>query len=156
MRITPRIEHRRSPKSVRLDPVAEEGVRLGALLAVVTRAVALQDQADAVIRDCAHPGEVPAEVARCGRVVAGEYGRLTGWAADLAWSDPMSRRVGALLSYHLFMLDTALKLAFPRCRTERLERHRLALTGLGPPARELRDWEDALRRRLAELDRRAR
>ncbi|QFZ19448.1 hypothetical protein [Saccharothrix syringae] len=152
MRIRPRIEHRRSPKSVRLDPVAAEAVRLGTLLEVVTRAVALQDQADKVIRDCAEPGEVPTEVARCGRSVASEYGRLSGWAADLAWTDPAPQRIGALLSYHLMMLDTALKLAFPRCRTERLERHRLALTGLGPPADELRDWERVLERRLANLD----
>ncbi|MFD7659662.1 hypothetical protein ACFV4N_37290 [Actinosynnema sp. NPDC059797] len=155
MRLRPRIEHRRSPGSVRLDPVAEQRVRLGTLLEVVSRAVALQDRADEVIRDCAWPGEVPGEVARCGQVVAGEYARLFGWAADLAWPDPAPRRVGELLNYHLAMLDTALKLAFPRCRTERLERHRLALTGLGRPARELREWEDVLRRRIAELDRRA-
>ncbi|GGP82050.1 hypothetical protein GCM10010185_65150 [Saccharothrix coeruleofusca] len=119
------------------------------------QAVALQDEADAVILGCARPGEVPCEVARVGRAVAGQYGRLCGWVADLvvtAGSGPLPRRTGELLRYHLAMIDTALKLAFPKCRSERLERHRLALTGLGAPARELRDVEFALRERIVELE----
>lgn len=157
MRLRPRIgpRSRNAPLGVRLDPVASELVRLGALLEVVVQAVALQDEADAVIAGCAQPGETPCEVARIGRVVAGQYGRLCGWAADLApraGSGALSRRAGELLSYYLGMVDSALKLAFPKYRSERLERHRLALTGLGAPARELRDVESALRGRIAELE----
>ncbi|MGM1065302.1 hypothetical protein [Saccharothrix sp. Mg75] len=73
---------------------------------VVAAAVALQDRADAVILGCARPGETSCEVARHGRVVAGHYSRLSGWAADLAG------------------------------------------TGLGPPARELRELEARLRARV--------
>ncbi|WP_306750374.1 hypothetical protein [Saccharothrix yanglingensis] len=148
MRFCSRNGHRRSPASVRLDPATAEQVRLSALLEVVAAAVALQDGADEVILGCAQPGETPCEVARHGRVVAGQYSRLSGWAADLVGSGDRSVE---LLRYHLTMLDTALKLAFPRYRSDRLERHRLSLTGLGPPARELRELEEGLRARIARL-----
>lgn len=137
-----------------LDPATAELARLGALLEVVVQAVALQERADAVISDCAQPGEPSWEVARSGRAVAAQYGRLCGWAADLAWQTdrpPPPQRIVEVLRYHLGMLDCALKLAFPRYRTDRLESRRLALTGLGAPARELRDLETALRRRIATL-----
>lgn len=134
-----------------LDPATAELVRLGALLEVVAQAVALQDRAEAVIVGCAQPGETPWEVARTGRAVAAQYGRLSGWAADLVWptdGPPPPQRVVDLLRYHVGMLDCALKLAFPRYRTDRLESRRLAMTGLGPPARELRDLERTLHTRL--------
>ncbi|NUT49175.1 MAG: hypothetical protein HOV94_17970 [Saccharothrix sp.] len=152
MRIRPRRAHRRAePSSVVLDPATVELVRLSALLQVVVEAVALQDRAEAVIVECAQPGDTSWEVARSGRAVAAQYGRLSGWAADLAWQTdrpPPPQRVVELLRYHLGMVDCALKLAFPRYRSDRLERRRLAMTGLGPPARELRDLESTLRTRL--------
>lgn len=137
-----------------LDPATAELVRLGALLEVVVQAVALQARAEAVIVSCAQPGDTSWEIARTGRAVAGQYGRLTGWAADLVWQTdrpPPPQRVVELLRYHLGMLDCALKLAFPRYRSERLERRRLAMTGLGAPARELRDLETTLRTRITTL-----
>lgn len=137
-----------------LDPATAEALRLSALLEVVVRAVALQDRADDVICGCSLPGETPCVVARRGREVAGEYGRLSGWADDLADRyppDSLPARITALLRYHLGMVDSALKLAFPRYRTESLERHRLALTGLGEPAWALRSAELALRARIDEL-----
>lgn len=137
-----------------LDPATAEVVRLGALLEVVAQAVALQDRAEAVIVGCAQPGETSWEVARTGRAVAAQYGRLCGWAADLVWPTdrpPPPQRAVDLLRYHVGMLDCALKLAFPRYRTDRLESRRLAMTGLGTPARELRDLESALRTRLTTL-----
>lgn len=137
-----------------LDPTTAELVRLGSLLEIVVQAVALQARAEAVIVGCAQPGDTPSDVARRGRAVAGQYGRLSGWAADLAWQTdrpPPPQRIVELLRYHLGMLDCALKLAFPRYRSDRLERHRLAMTGLGTPARELRDLESALRARIADL-----
>jgi hypothetical protein len=135
-----------APAGVQLDPATAELVRLAALLEVVLRAVDLQDEADAVIHGCALPGETPCEVARRGRQVAGEYGRLCGWAEDLSLvysPGSVPRRIGGLLRYHLEMLDVALKLAFPRYRSAKLERRRLALTGLGEPARALRDRDGA-------------
>ncbi|QQQ73491.1 hypothetical protein IOD16_19550 [Saccharothrix sp. 6-C] len=137
-----------------LDPATAELVRLDALLEVVVQAVALQDRAEAVIADCAQPGEPSWEVARSGRVVAAQYSRLSGWAADLVWQTdrpPPPQRIVELLRYHLVMLDCALRLAFPRFRTDRLESRRLAMTGLGSPARELRDLESALRHRITTL-----
>jgi hypothetical protein len=145
---------RAAPTSVQLDPATAELVRLCSLLEVVVQAVGMQDRADAVIVACAQPGETPWDIARRGRVVAGEYGRLSGWAADLAWRadrPPPPQRVVELLRYHLGMIDSALKLAFPKYRTDKLERRRLAMTGLGDPARELREVETALRARIAEL-----
>ncbi|PRY37806.1 hypothetical protein CLV43_10926 [Umezawaea tangerina] len=139
----------------RLDPATAELLRLTTLLEIVVRAVALQDQANGVIIACALPGDTSYEVARRGRKVAGEYGRLSGWADDLCEqysSDSVPARIGGLLRYHLGMLDTAVKLAFPRYRTERLERCRLAMTGLGEPARALRVQELELRLLIAGLD----
>ncbi len=137
-----------------LDPATAELVRLGALLEVVLQAVALQERAEAVIVACAQPGETSWEVARRGRAVAAQYSRLSGWAADLVWQadrPPPPQRIVELLRYHLGMLDCALRLAFPRYRTDRLERRRLAMTGLGSPARELRDLEAALHTRITTL-----
>jgi hypothetical protein len=155
VRILPRRAHRRAePPSVLLDPATAELVRLGALLEVVVQAVALQERAEAVIADCAQPGETSWEVARSGRAVAAQYGRLSGWAADLVWQTdrpPPPQRIVELLRYHLGVLDCALKLAFPRYRSDRLESRRLSMTGLGAPARELRDLEAALRTRITTL-----
>ncbi|WP_141975165.1 hypothetical protein [Saccharothrix saharensis] len=155
MRILRRRAHSRAePTSVLLDPATAELVRLTALLEVVVQAVALQDRAEAVISHCAQPGETPWDVARAGRAVASQYSRLSGWAADLAWQTdrpPPPQRIVELLRYHLGVLDCALKLAFPRYRTDRLESRRLSMTGLGPPARELRDLESALRHRITTL-----
>lgn len=138
-----------------LDAAAAEALRLSALLEVVVRAVALQGRADDVIGRCSLPGETPWTVARRGSAVAGEYGRLPGWADDLAdhcAPESLPGRITALLRYHLEMVDAALKLAFPRYRTERLERVRMSLTGLGEPAWALRDAETALRARIDELN----
>lgn len=147
-----RIRLRRHTAPTRLDPATVELVRLGSLLQVVLRAVELQAEADTVIAECARPGETSYEAARRGRRVAGEYGRLSGWAADLGDTDPLSRRIGELLRCHLYLLDLALKLAFPKYRTENLERRRLEMTGLGGPAQALRDTEVVLRMRIAELE----
>ncbi len=129
-------------------------MRLGALLEVVVQAVALQERAEAIIVGCAQPGDTSWEIARSGRVVAGQYSTLCGWAADLVWPTdrpPPPQRIVELLRYHLGMLDTALKLAFPQYRSDRLERRRLSMTGLGAPANELRELETTLRTRITAL-----
>lgn len=146
---------RAGPSTVQLDPAAARRLRLGTLLHLVDRAVALQSEADEVILACAQPGETPGSVARRGRRVAAEYARLQGWALDLCEPDEpgsLPRRIAELLSYHTELLDVSLKLAFPRYRSERLERRRRALCGLGEPARILRDTQVALRMWLDELD----
>ncbi|WP_236792552.1 hypothetical protein [Amycolatopsis sp. GM8] len=146
---------RDGPGSVQLDPAAARLLRLGTLLQLVDRAVALQEEADAVIIACGRPGETPGSVARRGRQVAAEYARIQGWVLDLCegdepWSLP--RRIGELLSYHTEMLDMSLKLAFPRYRSAKLERRRRALTGLGEPARTLRETRSALRIWIDDLE----
>jgi hypothetical protein len=146
---------RDGPSSVQLDPAAARLLRLGTLLELVHRAVALQDEADEVIVACAQPGETPGSVARRGRRVGAEYARIQGWALDLCEGDEpgsLPRRIGELLSYHTEMLDLSLKLAFPRYRSAKLEHRRRALTGLGEPARTLCDTEAALRMWIDELD----
>lgn len=61
------------------------------------------------------------------------------------------RRITELLHYHAELIDVALKLAFPRYHSPKLERRRLALTGLGTPAVVLREAEFALRLWIEEL-----
>jgi hypothetical protein len=142
------------PASVRLDPHAAESLRLRSLLAIVTRAVELQTEADEVLVACSQPGETPSVVARRGQQVAADYGRLHGWAMDLCGNDSadsLPRRITQLLHYHAELIDVALKLAFPRYYSAKLERRRLALTGLGPPAIVLREAEVTLRLWIDEL-----
>ncbi|GHF33344.1 hypothetical protein FHX82_005270 [Amycolatopsis bartoniae] len=130
------------------ETAAARRLRLVTLLELVRRAVELQDDADEVIAACGLPGEPPVSVARRGRQVGAEYARLQGWVLDLCEDDEpgtLARRIGELLSYHTEMLDLSLKLAFPRYRSPRLERRRQELTGLGEPARTLRETEAALR-----------
>jgi hypothetical protein len=142
------------PASVRPGPGAAESLRLRSLLAIVTRAVELRSEAEDVLAACSRSGETPAVVARRGQRVAADYGRLHGWAVDLCGNDAaesLPRRIVQLLHYHAELIDVALKLAFPRYHSEKLERRRLALTGLGPPALVLRDAEAALRWWIEEL-----
>ncbi|HEX3788596.1 MAG TPA: hypothetical protein VHW44_12100 [Pseudonocardiaceae bacterium] len=145
---------RSRPAGVRPESDAAQLVRLGSLLEVVARAVALQANANGVILACALPGETPSLVGRQGHVVAAEYSRLAGWAADLAGADgpdTLPGRISQLLRYHTEMLDMCLNLAFPNYRSPKLERRRLALSGLGEPAAVLRDSEIALRLWISEL-----
>ncbi|GAA5168049.1 MULTISPECIES: hypothetical protein [Amycolatopsis] len=140
--------HRGGQGDVALDPAAARSLRPVTLLELVRRAIALQAEAHEVIVACGRPGETPWAVARRGRRVAGEYARLQGWAQDLCEDEApgsLPRRVAELLTYHTEMLDLSLKLAFPRYRSERLEARRRALTGLGEPARVLRETEVELR-----------
>lgn len=142
------------PAGVRLDPDVAGSLRLRSLLAIVTRAVALQTEAEAVLLACSAPGETSSVVARRGSRVAADYGRLYGWAIDLCGDAPaesLPRRIIELLHYHAELIDVALKLAFPRCHSAELERRRLALTGLGSPSVVLRDAEVALRLWIDEL-----
>ncbi|TNC23555.1 hypothetical protein [Amycolatopsis alkalitolerans] len=148
-------DRRDGPGTVQLDPAAARLMRLVTLLELVDRAVVLQREADEVIVACGLPGETPGSVARRGRQVAAEYARIQGWVQDLCEGDEpgsLPRRIAELLCYHTEMLDLSLKLAFPRYRSSKLERRRRTLTGLGEPARILRESQAALRWWIEELD----
>jgi hypothetical protein len=137
------------------DSAAARLVALESLLEVATHAVALQPAAEQIIDACAQPGNVPTQVARQGGRIASDYCRLHGWALDLigdADSASLEFRVAQLLHYHAQMIDTCLKLAFPKFRSPRLEQRRLALRGLGEPARTLRDARTALALWISDLE----
>ncbi|MDX8031418.1 hypothetical protein SK803_14420 [Lentzea sp. BCCO 10_0856] len=138
------------------DPAAARLVALQSLLEVATPAVTLQPAAERIIDACAQPGDVPAQVARRGGRIASGYCQLHGWALDLigdADRASLEFRVTQLLHYHAEMIDTCLKLAFPKFRSPRLEQRRLALRGLGEPARTLRDARAALALWISDLER---
>ncbi|MDX3659782.1 hypothetical protein PV646_20980 [Streptomyces sp. ID05-26A] len=138
------------------DSAAARLIALRSLLEVTTRAVALQPTAEQIIDACARPGEVPAHLAPQGGRVASDYCRLHGWALDLigdADRASLEFRVTQLLHYHSEMIDTCLKLAFPKFRSPRLEQRRLALRGLGEPASTLRDARAALALWISDLER---
>ncbi|MGW6930855.1 hypothetical protein ACWGE0_12385 [Lentzea sp. NPDC054927] len=138
------------------DPAAARLVALQSLLEVANHAVTLQPAAEHIIDACAQPGDVPAQVARRGGRIASDYCRLHGWALDLigdADRASLEFRVTQLLHYHAEMIDTCLKLAFPKFRSPKLEQRRLALGGLGEPARTLRDARAALALWISDLER---
>lgn len=155
MRIPGRRPRRSAGVAAAKDSAAARLVALRSLLEVATRAVALQPAAEQIIGACAQPGDTPAQVARQGGRVASDYCRLHGWAMDLiggADRASLEFRVAQLLHYHAEMIDTCLKLAFPKFRSPRLEQRRLALRGLGEPARTLRDAQAALALWISDLE----
>ncbi|HEU5473486.1 MAG TPA: hypothetical protein VFV67_22810 [Actinophytocola sp.] len=118
-----------------------------ALLAIADRGIALQDEAVAALRACAVPGEPDGAAARAGGRVANEYHRL--WAASLDFAphaDPESleRRLSQLLLHHCQVLHHAIRFAFPKYRSARLERQRRSVVDLGPPAEALCAVRDEL------------
>lgn len=156
MRIPGRRPRRSAAVAAVNDSAAARLLALRSLLEVATRAVELQPAAEQIIGACTQPGDVPAQVARQGGRVASDYCRLHGWALDLvgdADRASLEFRVTQLLHYHSEMIDTCLKLAFPKFRSPRLEQRRLALRGLGEPARTLRDAQAALALWISELER---
>jgi hypothetical protein len=129
-------------------PQRDESAALRSLLAIVDRAVELQDRADDVLFACAAGDEPTAHVAREGGSVAGEYQRLWGWSRDAvpdAGPESLEGRVSALLMAHCQVVHGAVRFAFPRYRTERTEQQRQAVTRLGSMAVDLRAARDELR-----------
>jgi hypothetical protein len=126
----------------------DNGTALRSLLAIVERAVDLQDRADAVLFACAAEDEPGARIAREAGAVAGEYNRLREWARETAPdADPGSveGRAVALLMAHCQSVHVAVRFAFPRFRTERTEEQRRAVTRLGAVAARLREVREELR-----------
>jgi hypothetical protein len=129
----------RDPERARADLVA--------LLAIADRGIELQSDAVAVLVACAVPGEPDGFAAREGGRVAGEYHRLWAWSLDFApLADPNSleRRLSQLLMHHCQVLHYAIRFAFPKFRTPRIERQRRGVVDLGPPAVQLRSLRDEL------------
>lgn len=90
---------------------------------------------------CAAVDEPLPQVAREGGAVAREYHRLWGWAVDLAGTagpDSLEQRAVAVLLLHCSLIHSAVRFAFPRCRTARTEQQRRAVDALGPIGSELR------------------
>lgn len=128
--------------------------RLITLQAVVDRGCALQRRAESFLLACSLPDEPGPAVAREGGAIAGEFHRLHAWSVDVAGrsSDPESvdQRVSALLMYHCVVVHEAVRLAFPRFRTPRVEQRRRELADLGDPARRLRAARVELAAAVAE------
>lgn len=143
---------RRTGRARGAEPPLE---RLRSLAQIAGRVIELQPDAEDVIVACSYPGDTPAAVARRGGQIARELYQLHGRATELAGDfdpDSLLTRVAQLVHYHAELVDMCLKLAFPKCRTARLESRRLALGGLGESARTLRDARAALDMWINELE----
>jgi hypothetical protein len=129
--------------------------RLTALVALVDRAIMAQPNAEEVIAECCRPGETPADVARRGGRVVSEYAYLHENALDLignAGPGSLPERIAELLMYHAETVEECLKLAFPRFWNPAAQRHGHSHTGLGEPARTLREARVVLRMWIADLE----
>lgn len=142
------------------------------LLAITEHGCRLQERANAVLAQAAHPGEHGAALAREGGYLAGEYHRLYSWVSDTpadfdgaatasaaaqrTADDPaivadrddseLQRELAQLLMYHCQVLHYALRLAFPKYRAPIGDDHRRAVClDLGEPAQRLHDLAEQLR-----------
>ena len=137
------------------DSSAAQLMALRSLLEIAARAVALQPEAEEVIRSCAQRGDVPRQVARRASRIAVDYFRLHGWAMDLtrgADRASLQFRVAELVHYHAKMVDMCLRLAFPNVPSAKLEQRRQSVDGLGESARTLREARIALALWISEID----
>ena len=128
-------------------------LRLRALAGLVDQAVLAQPNAEEVIAECCRPGDTPADVARRGGRIISEYAYLHERAVALlgdAGPGSLPCRVIELLMYHAETVEECLKLAFPRfrCATRQGHKH----SGLGEPARTLREARIALEMWIADLE----
>jgi hypothetical protein len=128
---------------------------LAALIEIVEQGIRAQPNAEETIAECCRAGEIPPEVARRGGRIVSEYARLHRAAADLAAAaDPgsLQARVAELLIAHASTVDECLKLAFSQFWIPKADRRGHSHTGLGEPARTLREAGVALRMWLADLE----
>lgn len=129
--------------------------RLTALAAVVEHGIRLQPDAEETIAECCRPGETPTEVARRGGRIVSEYARLFRLAEDLsgtAGPGSLQVRIAELLMYHATTVEGCLKLAFSQFWSPKAQRDGHSHTGLGEPARTLREARAALRMWIADLE----
>lgn len=140
----------RRRKAVAQDDLAQ---RLRALAGLVDQAVLAQPNAEEVIAECCRPGDTPADVARRGGRVISEYASLYESACELVGAEgpgTLPGRIIELLMYHAETVEECLRLAFPRfrCATRQGHKH----SGLGVPARTLREAKVALQMWIADLE----
>jgi hypothetical protein len=124
-------------------------LRVLGLLAIADLGCELQDRAEAVLRGCACTSRPDISLAREGGYVAGEYHRLSAWAADAerdAGIEALRRRITLLLSQHCMFVHHAVRLAFPRGATPPRDYRRHIAPDLGDAGRRLRASRDELAR----------
>jgi hypothetical protein len=124
------------------------------LIEIVEQGIRAQPNAEETIAECCRPGEIPPEVARRGGRTVSEYARLHREAVDLGGAAPgsLQARVAELLLEHATTVDGCLKLAFSQFWIPKVQRCGHSHTGLGEPARTLREAGAALRIWLADLE----
>ncbi|MFD5786762.1 hypothetical protein ACFWH1_09010 [Streptomyces sp. NPDC127037] len=120
-----------------------------ALLAVLDKAVAAQQPADAAVASCGEPGPVSGQVARdCGDA-SSAFLHLRARLRELPLTDPdlvqTQAYAGRLLDYDQWMVHQSVNLAFTVHPDARTEAARLQLNGLGRPADDLRRLRDTLK-----------
>jgi hypothetical protein len=127
---------------------------LTALIEIVEQGVRAQPNAEETIAECCRAGEVPLDVARRGGRIVSEYARLHREAADHdAGPGSLQNRVAELLMYHATTVEGCLKLAFSHFWSPKAQRDGHTHSGLGEPARTLRESGAALRLWLDDLER---
>ena len=127
-------------------PSTREGAQL--LLAVAERAMALEPDADEVLRACSVPGPVPGAVAQRGGPLIAEFWRLRedvdAMPLPMAlW--PIREQLSTQLSYHQLMVHETLNMAMSTVQNPHRDQLRYRITGLGSPAAGLARIVDALR-----------
>jgi hypothetical protein len=141
-----------SRRAVSPDTAALAG-SLAALIEIVEQGVRAQPNAEETIAECCRAGEVPRDVARRGGRVISEYARLHEEATEhSAGPGSLQNRVAELLLYHATTVEGCLKLAFSRFWGPQAQRDGHTHSGLGEPARTLRESAAALRMWLNDLE----
>lgn len=126
---------------------------LAALIDLVDQGVREQPNAEETIAECCRAGEIPNDVARRGGRIVSEYARLHREATDhAAGPGSLQNRVAELLMYHATTVEGCLKLAFSHFWSPKAQRHGHTHSGLGEPARTLRESGTALRLWLNDLE----
>ncbi|MGW1037051.1 hypothetical protein ACWD4Z_33225 [Streptomyces antibioticus] len=122
--------------------------QVGALLAVLEEAVALQRSADAAVAACGEPGAVAGRAARDCGVAGTAILHVRSRLRELTLTEPdlLEARAyaGRLLDYGQWMVHQSANLAFTVRRDARTEAARCQLNGLGRPADDLRRLRDTL------------
>jgi len=141
----------RRPRAVSRDQAELMG-SLAALIEIVEQGVRAQPNAEEIIAECCRAGEVPGEVARRGGRIVSDYARLHSEATDHdAGPGSLQNRVAELLLYHATTVEGCLKLAFSKFWSPSAQRDGHTHSGLGEPARTLRESSMALRLWLNDL-----
>lgn len=139
-------------KARAIEPPNDLAGRLAALIDLVDQGIRAQPNAEETIAECCRPGTPPADVARRGGRIVSEYARLHRDATDLGCvPGSLQERVAELLLYHATTVEDCIKLAFSKFWSPHAPRHGHSHTGLGEPARTLRESRVALQMWLDDV-----